>query len=43
MKDVKRRATISKKWLKTIHELFTENKVNLLETDDNHQEDSIQY
>lgn len=41
MKDVKRRATVAKKWIKTIHELFTENKVNLLETDDHSQEDNI--
>lgn len=41
MKDVKRRATSAKKWIKTIHEMFTENKLNLLETDTNVEEDSI--
>lgn len=39
MKDVKRRATSAKKWLKTIHELFTENKVNLLEIEPDSKDD----
>lgn len=40
MKAVKSRATIAKKWLKDIHEMFTKNLVNLSETEP-YQEDSI--
>lgn len=40
MKDVKRRATASRKWMKEIHEMFTKNLITLTETDDG-KEDSI--
>ncbi len=41
MKDVKRRATASRKWMKEIHEMFTQNLVTLTAETDDGKEDSI--
>ncbi len=40
MKDVKRRVTSARKWMKGIHEMFTENAINLPETEPD-QEDNV--
>ncbi len=41
VKAVKSRVTMSKKWMKEIHECFTENAINLSETETDNQQDSI--
>lgn len=41
MKDVKRRVTSSRKWIKEVHEMFTKNRLNLSESEPDQQEDNI--
>jgi hypothetical protein len=41
MKDVKRRVTSSRKWVKEIHEMFTKNGLNSSENTPDQQEDNI--